>query len=125
MKRKIAVFANGWGTEYLREVVTGIYEVAKDSGTDVFVFVNFSSFSEQEKINKSESNIFRLPQLHDFDGVVLMANSFNMNEEVALVYEIVKEAQVPAVSIEYNFEGITTINTDNYNGMHELAKHVV
>lgn len=125
MKRRIAVFSNGWGTEYLQEVVTGIYEVARDVNTDVFIFVDFSSFSEQEKINKSESNIFRLPKLEDFDGAVVMANSFNMQEETELVYQMVKEAGIPTVSIEYEFEGITTISTDNYNGMYELAKHVV
>ena len=29
MKKKIAVFASGWGDEYFREVVSGIYEAAK------------------------------------------------------------------------------------------------
>ncbi|MGN1146586.1 MAG: diguanylate cyclase [Acetatifactor sp.] len=125
MKRKLAVFANGWGTEYLREVVTGIYEVAKEADIDVFTFVDFSSFSEQERTNNSEFNIFRLPEIRDFDCAVLMANSFNMQEEIDYVYKIVKESGIPAVSIEYDFDGITTINTDNYNGMYELAKHVV
>lgn len=125
MKRRIAVFANGWGTEYLQETVTGIYEIAGETNADIFIFVDFSSFSEQEKINNSECNIFRLPKLEDFDGAVLMANSFNMQEETELVYQMVKEAGIPTVSIECEFEGITTIGTDNYNGMYELAKHVV
>jgi len=90
MKRKLAVFANGWGTEYLREVVTGIYEVAKEADIDVFTFVDFSSFSEQERTNNSEFNIFRLPEIRDFDCAVLMANSFNMQEEIDYVYKIVK-----------------------------------
>lgn len=125
MKKRIAVFANGWGTEYLMEVVNGIYGVAKDENVDIFTFVDFSSFSEQGKINSSECNIFRLPELKDFDGVVLMANSFNMQEEIDYVYRTVKEAGIPAVSIEYDFEGIVTINTDNYDGMYDLAKHVI
>lgn len=125
MKRRVAVFANGWGTEYLQEVVTGINEVARDAGTDIFAFVNFSSFSGLDPINNSESNIFLLPKLQDFDGVILMANSFNRQEEVEFVYHMVMEARIPAVSIEYDYEGIRTISTDNYHGMHELAQHVV
>lgn len=126
MKKRIAVFANGWGTEYLQEVVTGAYEAAKDANADLFVFVDFSSFSqENKKLNNSEYNIFRLPELQDFDGVIIMANSFNMQDEIDYVYQIVKESQIPAVSLEYELEGITTISTDNYNGMYELTKHVV
>ncbi|MDE6674401.1 MAG: LacI family transcriptional regulator, partial [Acetatifactor sp.] len=125
MKRRVAVFANGWGMEYLRKVVTGIYGVARDADTDIFVFVNFSNFFGNEQTNNSESNIFRLPELRDFDGVIVMANSFNRPEEVEYVYHKVVEAGIPAISIEYDYEGIRTISTDNYHGMHELAKHVV
>lgn len=125
MKKRVAVFANGWGTEYLREVVTGIYDVAEHTAADIFVFVNYSSFSGLQQINHSESNIFRLPELQDFDGAVLLANSFNGKEEVEYVYRKVLAAQIPTVSVEYDYEGIRTISTDNYHGMHELAEHVV
>lgn len=126
MKKRIAVFANGWGTEYLRKVVTGVYEVARKANTDIFTFVNFSTFSEYELgINNSEFNIFKLPDLKDFDGAIIMANSFNMQEEISYVHRIVKESKIPAVSLEYELEGITTIQTDNYVGMYELAKHMV
>ena len=126
MKKKVAVFANGWGNEYLREVITGAYSIAKNADTDIFTFVDFSTFSETNKnINNSEFNIFLLPDLHDFDGAIIMANSFNMQDEIDYVCKVVKEAQIPAVSLEYDLEGITTINTDNYYGMHELASHVV
>ncbi|MCH5341271.1 MAG: GGDEF domain-containing protein [Acetatifactor sp.] len=126
MKKRIAVFANGWGTEYLRKVVTGAYAVAKDANADIFAFVNFSTFSEfTSGINNSEFNIFQLPDLKDFDGAIIMANSFNMKEEISFVHQIVKESKIPAVSLEYELEGITTIQTDNYSGMYELAKHIV
>lgn len=126
MKKRIAVFANGWGNEYLREVVTGAHGVAKDANTDLFTFVDFSTFSEQNKnINNSEYNIFKLPELQDFDGVIIMANSFNMQDETDYVYHKVMETGIPAVSLEHEFEGITTVNTDNYHGMYELVEHVV
>lgn len=126
MKKRIAVFANGWGNEYLREVVTGAHTVAKNANTDIFTFVDFSTFAETNKsINNSEYNIFRLPDLKDFDGAIIMANSYNMQEEIDFVCQTVKEAKIPAVSLEYDLEGITTINTDNYSGMYALANHVV
>ncbi|MCM1120549.1 MAG: GGDEF domain-containing protein [bacterium] len=125
MKRRVAVFANGWGTEYLREVVTGAFEVARDAATDIFVFVSFSSYSGQDNINNSESNIFRLPDLRDYDGVILLSNSFNTQEELDTVYRTVMESGIPSVSLEYDYEGIRTINADNYNGMHDLVDHMI
>ena len=92
MKKRIAVFANGWGNEYLQEVTAGAHQAAGPAGADLFVFVNFSIFSNKEiNINDSEANIFRLPDLKDFDGVILMANSFNTQEEADYVYRKVKQ----------------------------------
>ena len=126
MKKRFAVFANGWGTEYLRKVVTGAYEVARNANADIFTFVDFSTFSEHpSSINNSEYNIFRLPDLQDFDGAIVLANSFNMQEEISFVHRIITESKIPAVSLEYELEGITTVQTDNYAGMYELTKHVV
>lgn len=125
MKGKIAVFANGWGTEYLREVVTGVSEVAEPLGYDVFCFVNFSVMQDINKNNQGEMNIFKLPELSDFDGIILLANSFNTKAEELYVHEQVILSGVPTVSVEYEFDDITTIKTNNYFGMYELVTHMI
>ena len=125
MKRRIAVFAGGWGGEYFREVVLGIVAAAKQENADVFAFVNFSVPSDTITPNIGEFNIFTLPDLKDFDGVILMANSFNMLEEVEYLTNKIKKAGIPAVSIEYDIDGFVSVATDNYAGMYDLAKHVI
>ena len=125
MKGKIAVFANGWGTEYLREVVTGVSEVAEPLGYDVFCFINFSVMQDINKNNQGELDIYKLPDLSDFDGVILLANSFNTKEEEIYVHEQVIKSGIPAVSVEYEFDDITTIKTDNFFGMFELVTHMI
>lgn len=125
MRKKIAVLANGWGAEYLREVVTGAFEVARVRNMDIFTFVNFTRATNDRVQNFGEYNIFSLPDLNDFDGVILMANSFNMKEELDLALKKVSECNVPVISVEYEFEGIPTINSSNYYGMYELAQHIM
>ncbi len=125
MKKKIAVFASGWSGEYLQEVVYGIKEVAKKENTDVFVFVNFSSPDLDDIGNYGEFNIFTLPDFDDFDGIILMANSFNMSSEMEYFTEKFKTKRLPVVSIEYHFDGVTSVFSNNYAGMHELAMHVI
>lgn len=125
MKKRLLVFANGWGTEYLKEIVTGISEICKDADIDIFTFVDFTFFDNTSKVNISESNIFRLPDIRDFDYTVILTNSFNTQEEINFVYNSVMESGIPAVSLEYDLAGIPSIHTDNYSGMYELTNHLI
>ena len=125
MKKKVAVFANAWGCEYLREVMTGFFEVVKDEYADLFCFFNFSSRGETERYNSGETTIFRLPDLQKFDGAIVIGNSFNLQEEVTYVYDKVIQSGIPAISVEFDIQGVSSINTDNYCGMYELTEHVI
>lgn len=125
MRKRIAVFANGWGNEYLREVVMGAYEVAKENNIDLFSFVNFSRATDSFTHNLGEFNIFKLPDPDDFDGVILLVNSFNMKEEEAYVTQKLGKSKTPVISVEYNLDGTLSVNSDNYFGMHELAEHII
>ena len=125
MKKKIAVFASGWGDEYFREVVYGISEEAKQENIDVFVFVNFSIRVADTATNVSEFNMFTLPDLNDFDGVVLLANSFNLTKELEYFKEKIETLKIPFISVEYEFDHVASLVSDNYAGMYDLVKHVV
>lgn len=125
MKKKIAIFANGWGTEYLREIVSGAFEIASQMNMDIFSFINFSTTSNFLQDNAGEVNIFNLADIKDFDGVIFLGNSFNSDEEFKYIYENVIKREIPAISLEYEMEGVLSITTDNYYGMHELALHII
>lgn len=130
MRKRLAILANGWGTEYLKEIVDGISGICKDADIDIFTFVGFSfvnytSSDTYDKINVSESNIFHLPDFRDFDFAILLTNSFNTPEETEHVYHAVLEAGIPAVSLEYALDGIPSIHTDNYNSMYALTEHLM
>ena len=125
MKKKIAVFASGWGDEYFREVVWGISEAAKKENVDTYAFVNFSIHGLSALLNEGEYNLFTLPELEDFDGIILLANSFNQDKEVEYFSKKLKHIQVPAVAVEYELENAVSLVSDNYAGMYDLAKHIV
>lgn len=126
MKKRIAVFTNGWGSDYLQEILHGISERAKSANADIFAFVNYSAFAETNSDNNyGEMNIFKLPEMEDFDGAIVMANSFNMQEEIDYVSTKLTEAGIPAISIEYDLEGFASIGSDNYSGMYDLAEHMI
>lgn len=125
MKKKIAVFAGGWGDEYFREVVYGISEAAKKENVDTYAFVNFSIHGLDALLNEGEYNLFTLPELEDFDGLILLANSFNQDKEVEYFSEKLKHIKVPAVAVEYELKHAVSLVSDNYAGMYDLARHIV
>lgn len=125
MKKRIALFSGGWGGEYVQEVLSGIMSVAVASDADVFAFLNFSVHETVPKANISEDNFFKLPNLEDFDGVILLANSFNSHEELVYFASEIKRTNIPAITVEYEMEGIASISSDNYSGMYDLVNHMI
>lgn len=125
MKKKIAVFTGGWSFEYAHEVISGIVEAAEKENADVFAFINYSLRWEDTPQNEMEFNLFTLPDLNDFDGVILLGNSFNVEMEKEYFNKVLKDVKVPVISVEYEFNGIPSIFTDNYAGMRELVEHIV
>lgn len=125
MRKRIAVFAGGWGGEYLKEVLSGITEYAFQEDTDVFTFVNFSVQVDDPTVNQAELDFFKLPDISDFDGVILLANSFNSQDELQYLHDAVLASNIPAISVEYEQEGIPCITTDNYSGMYDLTSHII
>jgi len=125
MKKKIAVFAGGWGGEYLQEVLAGMQKSASKVNSDIFCFINFSTSSTNPRDNEADVNFFTLPNLSDFDGVILLANSFNCAQELNYLLAQIKSTNIPALSVEYELQGIPKIVTDNYSGMYDLSEHLL
>lgn len=129
MRKRIALFANAWGDECLIEVGTGIFEYTNKNEMDLFAFVNYSipsaDVSQMNIENIGEFNIYTLPDLREFDGAILLTNSFNMREEVEYLTNAVREAEIPGVSILRDIEGLHCIDGDNYSGMYDLVNHLI
>lgn len=125
MRKRVAVFSNGWGYEYLQKVGRGIAKSAKAADVDVFAFVGYASYGAPDGANASETNIYRLPDLNDFDGVILFGNSFNTQEERDYLVQQLRLTGIAAVSLERHVEGADYIGADGYTGMYELVEHLV
>ena len=125
MKKKIAVFTNGWNDDYLDFALEGIRRRAAEDNIDVFIFLDYTSYDKSEEELTAELNILNLPDLSRFDGVLLLGNTLNNAGENEILRERILEAKVPAVCLEYELEGINCIRTENRNGMKELVEHMV
>ena len=125
MKKKIAVCGNGWSNEYIEIVLSGIRKCAMDNNADIFFLFNFSVMDPEDYTKIGHLNINRLLEFGEFDGIILLANTFHLQEEFDYLCKIIKEKQIPSVSLEYHLPGIDFLGSDNYSGMHELCTHLI
>ena len=82
MKKRIAVFANAWSTEFLRLVLEGIRKRAYELNIDIYFYVGYAFDVRGKLVSEGESNIYRLPELSKFDGIIMLPGTFNSEEAV-------------------------------------------
>lgn len=124
-KKNIAVFANGWCPDYIANTIDGINSACSEDHVNLFIFLNHSSSGSPESENRTETNFFKYPNLSDYDGVILLTNTFSNSEEREYLTDAIKATKVPAVSFSFKIDGIPYIGTDNYAGMSALIEHLI
>lgn len=125
MNQRIAIFTNGFSNEFIEHVVTGIQKKAAEDGVDIFVFVTYCSANENDLQNKCQLNIFHLPDPGTFDGAIMLTNTYNFPDEQERVCARFQRAGVPMLSLEVEVPDMSCIKTENYQGVHDLATHLV
>ena len=125
MKKRIAIFTNGFSNEFIEHIVTGLQKKANEDGVDIFVFVTYCSPNDHELQNKCQLNIFHLPDPADFDGAIMLTNTYNFPDEQERVCARFPRAGVPMLSLEVDVPGMSCIKTENYKGVRDLATHLV
>ena len=125
MKKKVAVFTNGWSDDYLDFALDGIKRRASEDNIDVFIFLDYTSYDKTADDITGELNILNLPVLSDFDGILLMGNTLNNAGENTILREKILKTEVPSLCLEYELDGINCLRTENINGMKELMEHMI
>ena len=125
MNKRIAVFTNGFSNEFIEHVVTGIQKKAAEDSVDVFVFITYCAVDANELQNKCQLNIFHLPDPDTFDGAVMLTNTYNFPDEQERVCACFQRAGVPMLSLEVEVPDMSCLKTENYNGVRDLATHLI
>ncbi len=124
-KRKIAVLANAWSAEYLSQTIEGIRERAAKDKVDVFVYTTFILPIEDKSQQESQLKIYDLVKARDYDGAIVFAHTFNTPEEVQKVKDVFDGSDIPVVTTEVRIPGMSMVGTGNYQGIYELANHLI
>ena len=125
MKNRIAVFTNGYSCEFIEYILTGLQERAKKDGIDIFTFVTYCTQIDDALQNKCQLNIFHLPDPADFDGAIMLTNTYNFPDEQERVCARFQRAKVPMLSLEVKVPHMSCLRSENYQGVRDLAIHLI
>lgn len=125
MKKKVAIFANGWNGENLYQFMQGLQKGTPDGTADYYVFLCHATYTTSNDIKKSMSSIYELPDLSLFDAVIIYNPGLNFQESIRLIVDRARKSGKPVISIGTKYEGFYFVGIDNYQGMKQLCMHLM
>lgn len=124
--KKVALIMESWMRYFTFAWPSGILQKIRESNLDVnlYIFNSSANWSDDAAYNQGEYNIFRLPDLREFDGIVLDVNNIADTDVRDALIQRVRESGVPAVVIANWFQGLYTAAVDNYGAMQDVMEHL-
>ena len=104
--KKIALIMDGWKRWFTFAWPAGILQRIRQTGEEVslYIFNSSGGWSCDEEYNTGEYNIYRLPDLREFDGIILDLNNIGYPKVREDVIRRAKESGVPVISIVNEIE---------------------
>lgn len=126
MKKKIALITGAWNGEAAYEIFRGIQKRADIENADIYLFCCYGGGSIYDPLyDEGEYNIFNLPNLEDFDGVIMLTNDLGNDDLIPELHKRLLESGVPCISLEQELEGVAYLGTDSYAAIYELTEHLI
>lgn len=124
--KKIALIMECWKRFFTYAWPAGMLRRIKETGEDVnlYMFNSSGDWSRDEAYNTGEYNIYRLPDLNDFDGIVLDLNNIRHPQVCQMVIETAKKAKKPVISIAKDIEDFYYVAIDNRAAIKDVAMHL-
>lgn len=123
--KKIAVFSTGWSGEILHQYLNGLREGLEDQSADVYLFLSHAVYGISEAMLRGELNIYKLPDMREFDAALLFANSLDFPNVIDNITNRCIEANIPIIYTGRDDERFYFAGSDNTVGTRELGRHLI
>jgi len=125
MKKKVALFANGWNGETLDNFIEGFHEYFSNDNVDLFVFASNMLAGHNPTLHKAEDSIYDLPDISDFDAAAIFGLGMSVDEQIPHLVEKCNKAGVPVLLQGGDADGASSVTVDNFIGMKKLCNHLI
>ncbi len=124
--KKIALIMDGWKRFFTYAWPAGILQRINETNEDVnlYIFNSAGNWSRDESYNIGEYNVYNLPDLNEFDGIILDINNIIGKDVCKNVVEKVIKAGKPTISLANELEDFYYVGIDNYKAQKEMIEHL-
>lgn len=124
--RRVALITDGWKRMFTYAWPAGILQRIQQTQEEVnlYIFNSTGNWNKDASYNKAEYNIFNLPDLREFDGIILELNNISSAEVLREVTANAKASGVPVVSIANELEDFYYVGIDIYAAMKMVIAHL-
>lgn len=102
---------SGLSHEYFSEILNSIRTTSEERGYDI-TFIT-------KDLGDVEMTYYEHARYRSCDGVIIATADFKNPDVIELV-----EGKIPTVTLDYVFDGNTSILSDNVNGMETIVRHI-
>lgn len=124
--KKIAMITDGWKRMVTYAWVDGIIRRIGELDEDIVIYQYncYGNWRREKKYNQGEYNIFRLPDLNEFDGVVLDCNFTIDKDRQQDLVSLLQKVKTPVISIGHAMDNCYYVGIDNTAPLKELMRHL-
>ena len=124
--KKIALLMDGWKRFFTYAWPAGVLQRIRETNEDVnlYIFNSSGDWSRDEEYNIGEYNIYRLPNLEDYDGIIVDLNNIRYAQVREYVIDAAKRTGKPVISIANKIEDFYYVGIDNYAALQEIMTHL-
>lgn len=124
--KKIALLADGWKRLITYAWVQGIntFNEKHSEPIEICHYNCMGNWSDDLVFNQGEYNIFDLPELSRYDGIIIDINNMKDTVQRHHLIELVKKSGVPAISLGSSVEELYYVGIDNKRAIRQMMEHL-
>lgn len=124
--KKVALFSDGWKRLITYAWVDGMMSFISKSEEDICLYQYncHGNWSHDEMHNHGEYNIYKLPKLSDFDGIIMDCTNISDKHVFDNLVDMLRKSNKPVVSIGNHIEGFYYAGIDNKKPIADMMEHL-
>lgn len=124
--KKVALFSDGWKRLITYAWVDGMMQYIANSDEEIALYQYncHGNWSLDEKHNYGEYNIYTLPDLSEFDGIILDCTNIRVSSYLDQLITMIRLANKPTVSISQYIEDFFYTGIDNKKPIADMIEHL-
>ena len=113
-----------FSAEAQKELIKIVTKKSREHHCKVVFFSTLSTYYEMDP-DEGEIRIFDMVQVEKYDAVVLMSETFKVEDGQAELVRRATEAGVPVIAVDHYVKGCINITFDYKEAFREIVKHMV